>query len=55
MTSFDNKYNLFLDAKTNQYGRHMVMSNVQKQTMVKYVNIDTKFRDEYNEITNHKY
>lgn len=49
MTSFDNKYNLFLDAKTNQYGRHMVMSNVQKQTMVKYVNIDTKFRDEYNE------
>ena len=26
----------------------MVMSNVYKNTKVKYVNIDTKFRDEYN-------
>ena len=49
MSSFDNKYNLFLDPKTNQYGRHMLMTNVQKQTKVKYVNIDSKFRDEYNE------
>jgi hypothetical protein len=44
---FDNK-ELFLEPKVKQYGSHMVMSNVYKNTKVKYVNIDTKFRDEYN-------
>jgi hypothetical protein len=44
---FDNK-ELFLEPKVKQYGSHMVMSNVYKTTKVKYVNIDTKFRDEYN-------
>lgn len=43
------QYNeLFLDAKTNQYGSHMIMTNVHKQEKKKYVNIDTKFREEYN-------
>jgi len=39
---------LFLEPKTNQYGSHMIMSNVNKPLKTKYVNIDTKFRDEYN-------
>jgi len=43
------EYNeLFLAPKTTQYGSHMIMSNVSKPTKTKYVNIDTKFRDEYN-------
>jgi len=46
--------NIYLDAKTsflepvvNQYGGHMVMSNVKKSTRVKYLNIDTRFTEEY--------
>ena len=44
---FDNK-DMFLEPKTTQYGSHMVMTNVNKTTKTKYINIDTKFRDEYN-------
>ena len=44
---FDNK-DLFTGPKTNQYGSHMVMTNVTKTPKTKYVAIDTKFRDEYN-------
>ena len=47
MSAYNEKYNLFLQPETNQYGNHMVMSNVQKQNKHKYVNIDTKFSDEY--------
>ena len=39
---------LFLEPKTNQYGSHMIMTNVNKPTKTKFINIDTKFRDEYN-------
>jgi hypothetical protein len=46
--------NVYLDAKTSflepvveQYGSHMVMSNVKKATRIKYINIDTRFNDEY--------
>jgi hypothetical protein len=46
--------NLFLDAKTSflepkveQYGSHMIMSNVTKSLKQKYINIDTRFTDEY--------
>ena len=49
MSSFDDKYDLFMKPKTSQYGSHMVMSNVQKQHKTKYINVDTKFRDEYND------
>ena len=44
---FDNK-ELFTGPKVNQYGSHMVMTNVTRTPKLKYVNIDTKFRDEYN-------
>jgi hypothetical protein len=43
-----NKMDLFLEPKTNQYGSHMIMTNVHKQSKTKLVNVDMKFRDEYN-------
>jgi len=43
-----NTNDLFLEPKTKQYGSHMVMTNVTKQPKLKYVNIDSRFRDEYN-------
>lgn len=39
---------LFFEPKINQYGSHMVMTNVHKNRKTKYINIDTKFRDDYN-------
>jgi hypothetical protein len=44
---FDDK-SMFSGPTTKQYGSHMVMTNVQKEAKTKYINIDTKFRDEYN-------
>lgn len=43
-----NNMDLFLEPKTKQYGSHMVMTNVHKQSKTKLVNVDMKFRDEYN-------
>ncbi len=42
-----NKYDLFLEPKVTEQGNHMIMTNVQKQDKVKYVNVDSKFKDEY--------
>jgi len=36
----------FLQPKVAQYGSHMVMTNVQKETKRKYINIDTRFRED---------
>ena len=44
---FDNKQ-LFSTPSVSQYNNHMVMTNVCKETKTKYLNIDTKFCDEYN-------
>ena len=44
---FDDK-GLFMQPKTKQYGSHMVMTNVHKNTKKKYINIDTRFSDDYN-------
>lgn len=43
---FENK-ELFLEPTTTQYGNHMIMTNVYKAKKEKYINIDTRFRDEY--------
>lgn len=43
---FDNK-DSFMGPKTTQYGSHMVMTNVVKETRKKYINIDSRFHDEY--------
>ena len=45
MSQYFDKNNLFLEPKVKQYGSHMVMSNVNKPTKTKYVNVDTKFSD----------
>uniref|UniRef100_A0A6C0JWP2 Uncharacterized protein n=1 Tax=viral metagenome TaxID=1070528 RepID=A0A6C0JWP2_9ZZZZ len=44
---FDNK-ELFVGPTTKQYGSHMVTTNVIKETKIKYINIDSRFRDDYN-------
>jgi hypothetical protein len=41
----DNK-ELFMKPTVNQYGSHMVMSNVCKETKIKYLNVDTKYCDD---------
>lgn len=46
---------LFMEPKTTQFGSHMVMTNVTKQIKTKYVNIDTRFRDEYNYLSTANY
>ena len=48
MSQYLDKNELFLEPKTNQYGSHMVMTNVHKPTKRKFINIDTRFSDEYN-------
>ena len=47
MTDYYNKNELFMEPKTQQYGNHMVMTNVHKSTKIKHISIDTKFRDDY--------
>lgn len=48
MSQYFDKGELFLEPKVKQYGSHMVMTNVHKPNKTKYINIDTKFSDEYN-------
>lgn len=48
MSNYIESTDLFIEPKTKQYGNHMVMTNVHKSTKTKYVNLDTRFRDEYN-------
>lgn len=48
MSNYLDNNELFLEPKTTQYGGHMVMTNVIKPTKKKFINIDTRFRDEYN-------
>jgi hypothetical protein len=45
---FDNK-DMFLEPNVKQYGSHMVMTNVQKPIKTKYYNLDTRFREDYDE------
>jgi len=45
---FDNSSkNLFMEPKVTQYGSHMVMTDVVPPSKVKYINIDTRYRDDY--------
>ncbi len=47
MSEYVDKNTLFLEPRTKQYGSHMVITNVQKPPKTKYINVDTRFRDEY--------
>ena len=55
MSEYSNRNELFLEPKTSQHGSHMVMTNVQKQSKIKLINIDTRFRDEYNYLQSSNY
>ena len=48
MSSYLDQKDLFIIPKVSQYGSHMVMSNVCKEIKTQFLNIDTRFRDEYN-------
>jgi hypothetical protein len=54
MSNFNNS-DLFLEPKTTQHGSHMIMSNVNRPKKNKFINIDTRFRDEYNYLQNANY
>jgi hypothetical protein len=47
MSNYFDKKTAFLEPVVTQYGSNMVMTNVTKQRKTKYVNIDTRFTDEY--------
>jgi len=45
---FDSKNLTFMEPRVIENGNHMVMTNVHSETKTKYLNIDTRFQDEYN-------
>ena len=55
MSQYFDKNNLFLEPKVKQYGSHMVMTNVHKPTKTKYINLDTRFSDDYNDSSSTNY
>jgi hypothetical protein len=46
---FDTQNLSFMAPEVKENGRHMVMTNVHKDVKTKYVNIDTRFQEEYND------
>ena len=49
MSQYFDEKDSFLSPKVTQYNNHMVMTNVVKPTKTKIWNIDTKFRDDYDQ------
>ena len=47
MTDYYSKGDLFMEPKIQQFGNHMVMTNVHKSIKTKHISIDTKIRDDY--------
>jgi hypothetical protein len=45
---FDSKDLTFMEPQVKSHGQHMIMTNVHPETKTKYVNIDTRFQEEYN-------
>jgi hypothetical protein len=53
MSKYYGDKELFASPEVSQYGSHMVMTNVVKPSRIKYINLDTKFADDYvNNTTN---
>lgn len=50
MSRYFNSDDLTMGPKVDQYASHMVMTNVSQETHVKYINIDSKFRDDYDSV-----
>ena len=55
MSQYFDKNNLFLEPKVKQYGSHMVMTNVHKPLKTKYISLDTRFSDDYNDSSSTNY
>ena len=55
MSQYINNNNLFTEPTTKQYGSHMVMTNVMLPTKTKYLNIDTRYSDDYETVKNANY
>ena len=51
-SKYDDGKSNFLSPKVTQYDGHMVMTNVTKPTKHKFINIDTRYRDDYSSATN---
>jgi hypothetical protein len=49
------KTELFLEPKVEQYNSHQIMSNIYKTQKHKFINLDTKFSDDYNSYKNSNY
>ena len=47
MSDCFNRNDIFMQPTTNQYGSHMIMTNVHKPNKTKYINVDTRFREDY--------
>ena len=47
MSNFNNPHEMFMKPKTEQFGTHMVMTNVQQTNKTKYISIDSKYKDDY--------
>ena len=47
MSKYFDQKDSFLGPKVSQYGSHMVMTDVQKESKRKYINIDTRFCNEF--------
>ena len=48
--NYDDGKSNFLSPKVTQYDGHMVMTNVSKPTKYKFINIDTRYRDNYSSL-----
>jgi hypothetical protein len=55
MSQYINNNTLFTEPTTKQYGSHMVMTNVMLPTKTKYLNIDTRYSDDYETVKNANY
>jgi hypothetical protein len=51
MSKYFDQKNLFLEPQVDQYGSHMVMTDVAREKKIKYLTIDTRFRDYYDTST----
>lgn len=54
MSHYMDSKDAFLQPVVQQYNNHMVMTNVSRPTKTKYWNIDTQFRDDYQDGINGK-
>ena len=47
MSKYFDKKNCFLEPLVSEYGSSIVMTNVNKPTKIKYLNVDTRFTDDF--------